>query len=159
MSYPVYVEKQYLKVWWILAPALVIYEVWKGYVGDASHPDLYTQLTVRAGGLPLFLIFVLILSATFGTMTISVDERFLRWRFGYLKLPMWKVALADISELTIVDIAWIQGYGIRYTREGILYRVSGNQGIRVARKNGKTFRLGTRDPQRLLNYLQPRLMK
>ena len=158
MSYPVYVEKQYLKALWVSMPVVAAYIAWQFSVGAFSS---FSDLLNGYGSYALSALFVLIIGIqlNFGTMTISVDEQQMRWRFGVLALPSWKVSLSDISAVEIVDLRWYEGYGIRVTSKGMLYRASGSQGLRIVQNNGKSFRLSSTDPQRLLNYLQPRLAK
>ena len=158
MSHPVYEEKQYLKVLWITAPLLAAYFIWQFTRGEFSA---FAGVINGRGSwlLPAVFILVIVIQLNFGMMKITVDEQYLRWQFGLLTLPTWKVALNDIVSLEVVDIRWFEGYGIRLTTSGMLYRASGSQALRVVRKNGKSFRLSSTDPQRLLSYLQPRIAK
>ncbi|MBC3863589.1 hypothetical protein H8K32_15895 [Undibacterium jejuense] len=158
MSHPIYEEKQYLKVLWISAPLLAAFFIWQFTRGEFSA---FSGLLNGSGSwlLPAFFILVIVIQLNFGMMKINVDEEYLRWQFGLLTLPTWKVALNDIADIEIVDLRWYEGYGIRLTTSGMLYRASGSQALRVVRKNGKSFRLSSTDPQRLLSYIQPRLNK
>lgn len=92
-----------------------------------------------------------------GKLTITVDDIYLRWSFGFLSLPAWKVALADIAAVEATQTKFFDGYGIKVTSQGMLYNAAGSAAIRVLKRNGKSFRLGTQDPQRLLSYISPRI--
>ncbi|MFZ6687412.1 hypothetical protein ACO0K0_06655 [Undibacterium sp. SXout11W] len=158
MSHSVYKEKQYLKVLWITAPLLAAFFIWQFTRGE------FSAFAVAMNGrgswrFPAFFILAIVIQLNFGMMKITVDEQNLRWQFGLLTLPMWKVTFNDIADIEIVDLRWYEGYGIRLTTSGMLYRASGSQALRVVRKNGKSFRLSSTDPQRLLSYIQPRLSK
>ena len=104
----------------------------------------------------------LVLGATvlvFGALEVVVDERALCWRFGWLPWPRWRVPLADIERVEPARSRWREGWGIRWTREGMLYNVSGFDAVRIVRRKGKPLRLGSDDAAMLLACLQSRVGK
>lgn len=149
MSHPVYIESQFASVIWAGLPIASL----AGFLLRYNLPDH----AVRAAAIGIILAVNLVLLAVLGRLTVSIDATHLRWQFGYLGWPAWSVPLAEIAAAEAASSRWIEGWGIRYTKEGMLYNATGTTAIRVHRRNGKSFRLGCADPQRLLSYLTPRI--
>jgi hypothetical protein len=57
-------------------------------------------------------------------------------------MPLDQIAAVEAAHSTVLE-----GWGIRFTREGMLYNAHGRQAVR----------LGTREAQRLLQALRPRI--
>ena len=143
MSYPIYEERQWNYPLFALLPV----------VGIAIPLLLH-----RHG--PAAWLGALVLSVVtvcFASLTITLTESDLSWRFTLIRWSGWRIPLTDIASIEVSQSSWLEGWGIKVTRTGMLYNVSGTAAIRLYLKNGKTLRLGTRDPQRWLSYLQPRL--
>jgi hypothetical protein len=88
----------------------------------------------------------------FSSMTVTVTEDELRWRFGLGE--GWRIARADIAGVSVVPHLWIAGYGIRwYGPERWVYIISGRIAVEVRLKQGGWRRFGTDDPTGLLNAL------
>jgi hypothetical protein len=96
---------------------------------------------------PAFLM-LLGIAMLFNSLTIEVTESRLSWKFG-VGVIRKSVPISDIETLEVVRNRWWYGYGIRYTPHGWLYNVSGLKAIEVKLKDGKTFRLGTDEPEEL----------
>ena len=109
--------------------------------------------TGPVAALPWVVTGILLVSAVlFASLTIEIGDGRLRWRFG----PGWirkSVAIADIEHVQAVRNSWIYGWGIHLTPQGWLYNVSGLDAVQVRLKNGKQFRLGTAEPDRLVAAL------
>ncbi|MFZ6639592.1 hypothetical protein ACO0LL_07585 [Undibacterium sp. TC4M20W] len=148
MEHPVYVEKQWMKLLWIILPVstVLLLAVQMIYLGPGM-PGIKLAL-------PLVSLLLLVL---LGALTVSVDASYLRWHFGLIGFPSWKIALSDIAYVEATTTSMMEGYGIRFTSKGMLYNATGNTAILVVLRNGKALRLGTQDPQRLLSYITPRL--
>ena len=97
------------------------------------------------------MIFVL---AIMSTLTVSVCEDSLRIRFGPLALIRKSWLLADIVSVTTVTNPWYYGWGIRITPRGVLYNISGFGAVEVTLLNGKTFRVGTDEPETLRKAIE-----
>jgi len=122
-------------------------------VALAALPLLY-RLDPKAGpalliGLPLLLV----LFAAFDGLTIRIDRDELVWRFGRLGFPRGRVRLADIVQATVTRTTFWEGWGIRWTRRGWLYNVSGFDAVLIERHNRRSFLLGTDEPRRLQSAL------
>lgn len=148
MQHPAYVEKQWFKFLWIFMPLITLFTLGSQYLAGMPVAS-WMALSV-----PLVNAIVLVF---LGSLTIQIDATHLQWRFGWLGWPCWKLTLADIQSVEAVTTTFIDGWGIKKTRQGMLYNASGTQAIRLQLRNGKSLRLGTQDAQRLLSYISPRL--
>ncbi len=97
-----------------------------------------------------------LLIAIFHALTIKVDKINLTWHFGF-RMFAKSVPLANVADVAPVRNRWWYGWGIRYTSHGWLYNVSGLGAVEVTRRDGKTFRLGTDEPDVLTNAIRARL--
>ena len=52
---------------------------------------------------------------------------------------------------------WVEGWGIRFTGEGMLYNSSGTHAVRLTLRDGRRLRLGSQHPHRLAQVLASRL--
>ena len=111
---------------------------WKGPVGYSLY------------GINIFLIVILWL---FSSLTVEVDGEELRHFFGP---GFWKKSylLIDIQSVKQVRNSWWYGWGIRLTPHGWLYNVSGLDAVEVRLPKGRTFRIGTNNPEGLCTALQ-----
>lgn len=92
------------------------------------------------------LAFVL---AIMSTLTVSVGSDRLQIRFGPVRLVRKEWLLSEIVSASVVTNSWYYGWGIRWTPHGPLYNVSGFQAVEVLLSSGKTFRIGTDEPDAL----------
>ena len=116
--------------------------LWLAYLLVAKfHPILYLE----------FFIMILAL-ALFFSLTVQINEQVIKIQFGIgvIHKQFW---IDDIESYRIVENPWYYGWGIRYTPHGWLYRVSGSTAIELRMKNGRKFRIGTDDPDGLLDAI------
>ncbi|MDT8357285.1 MAG: hypothetical protein RQ758_02135, partial [Methanomicrobiaceae archaeon] len=98
----------------------------------------------------VLMILILSLLASFSTLQVTVDENYLRIKFGYgifrKKFPLDKIASAKR-----VRNRWYYGWGIRiwFWPYMWIYNVSGFDAVEIVMKNGKRYRIGTDQPQEL----------
>lgn len=103
---------------------------------------------------PALAIIVMILTiailASFLTLTVEIDNKFLRLKFGY-GLFSRKFALDKIKFAKEVKHKWYYGWGIRYclAPKMWIYNVSGFDAVEITLKDGSTFRVGTDEPEKL----------
>jgi hypothetical protein len=86
-------------------------------------------------------------------LTVRIDGERLRWSFG-LGWPRFSAPLAEITAVEVTRTTFWQGWGIRRTRDGWLYNISGWDAVLVTRRDGKRFLLGTDEPRRLRAALE-----
>lgn len=111
------------------------------------------NLVVRFSPLAVIaLIIVLLTISTFATLTVIVSKRAISLRFG-VGIIRKKYQLDDIVGYKAVKNPWYYLLGIRYTPRGWLYAVSGNSAVELALRNGKYVRIGTDEPEKLIQAL------
>lgn len=129
-------------------------------IGYVTGLALTTAVVILAVGLVrgftwigLAVLIILIgADLCFCCMTIRVNREFLVWSFGP-GLIRKKVAIAQIDQVRRVRNHWLYGWGIRITPHGWLYNVSGLDAVEVHLRSGKVFRLGTDQPDRLIEAI------
>ncbi len=116
-------------------------------------------LNIVTGFIPFALvglIIMLIALGLFATLTVAVDDRMLRIQFG-LGVIRKGFLLKDIEAYRVVKNPWYYGWGIRFTPRGWLFNVSGFSAIELQMKSGKTYRIGTDEPDNLAKALDEAL--
>jgi hypothetical protein len=107
------------------------------------------RLVPATRGVPLVLVGIFgMCGFLFSSLTVQITDHALRWQFG-LGFIRKEVPLAEIESAEATETTFLQGWGIHRTSRGWLYNVSGFQAIAVRLKSGKTFLLGTDEPDRL----------
>ncbi len=94
----------------------------------------------------------------FSVLTVIVNDNFIEVRFGPGVIGK-KFRLDDISLCRFVRNHWWYGWGIRIIPKGWLFNVSGLDAIELSIKNGKIYRIGTNEPQKLNEFIQRKLDK
>jgi hypothetical protein len=112
-------------------------------------------ITWRTGQMSMVpLLFILIaVSAVFHSLTVEVSDGELRWHFGP-GLWTYRLALDEISSVSIVRNKWWNGFGIRMAPGFRLYNVSGLDAVELRLKSGDIRRIGTDDPHGLAAALK-----
>jgi hypothetical protein len=105
-----------------------------------QHQDLRYALL---GGIPL------LLGVAFSSMTVGVDDQSFYFYFGP-KLFRKVIALREIQSIETASSTAFEGWGIRVTGEGMLYNATGFKVIRLHLRSGKAFRVGTEEPEHLV---------
>lgn len=101
----------------------------------------------------LVLIVLAICFYLFHSLTIEINDQNLIFFFahGFLKK---KIAIAAIEKIAIVTNRWYYGWGVRLMPNGWLYNVSGLKAVEIEMKNGKTFRIGSDEPEHVKQVLE-----
>ena len=120
--------------------ALIAFNLW--------NPE---QLGPVRLGIFAFLVLAL---ALFFSLTVEVKGNRLVCRFG-IGLIQRTFALSEIESAQVVRNPWYSGWGIRW-RPGryVLWNVSGSKAVELALKDGHRFRIGTDEPEELLNAIR-----
>jgi len=93
---------------------------------------------------------ILFLIASFTTLKVMVDKKYLRIKFGY-GIFKKHFKLKEITSARIVKNSWYYGWGIRFWPwpHMWIYNVSGFNAVEIKMKNGKIYRIGTDKPKNL----------
>lgn len=94
-------------------------------------------------------LVVLTIVVLFGWLTVTVDPREVKLRFG-VGVFRKRVPFDAIRDCRVVRNKWYYGWGIRLTPRGWLWNVAGLDGIELDLSGDRHFRIGTNDPQGLL---------
>lgn len=88
------------------------------------------------------------------SLTVEIKENSLECYFG-TGLIRRKIPLSDIIEAHAVRNPWLVGWGIRwYPGKYWLWNVSGQRAVELLLKDGKKFRIGTDEPESLVQAIQ-----
>ena len=85
----------------------------------------------------------------FGVLTVEVTAEEVVVSFG-VGLVKKRFRVRDIRGARRVRTRWYYGWGIRRTPTGWMFNVSGLDAGEIELVNGRRFRIGTDDPERLL---------
>lgn len=107
---------------------------------DSGTNFLFTAL--------MFLVLVILTS--FFTLTVSINDGFVKVKFGY-GIFRKKFLVSDIVSAMKVKNPWYCGWGIRLSISPYMwiYNVSGFDAVEIKMKNGKVYRIGTDEPEKL----------
>ena len=96
------------------------------------------------------LSIVLLLIASFATLTVWIDGSDLRIKFGY-GIFSKSFPLREIVSAKAVKNRWYNGWGIRFWWKPrmMIFNVSGFDAVEIHMKNGKIYRIGTDEPEKL----------
>lgn len=114
---------------------------------------LFVIILTQAGfnsiilGTMLFILFILV---SFASLTVMIDENYLRIKFGY-GIFRKRFMLKEIISVRAVENHWYYGWGIRlwWWPRMLIFNVSGFDAVEIKMKNGKTYRIGTDEPKKL----------
>jgi hypothetical protein len=120
-------------------------------LGAAAHD-------IRAGRrrvwsyLPASLVFLASMAMSSSLTAEVTDDTVSAW--FTLGLFRRTIRLADVQEATVVTIPWYAGWGVRYSRSGLLYCVWGRHAARLTLAGGRTFTIGSDEPGLLLAAIE-----
>lgn len=104
--------------------------------------------------LPVTLLILLLFLINFSTLTVKVTRNEIIWYFGP---GLWKfrLKLDEVQAVAVTRSSIWEGVGIRWNPyKGMLFNVSGQHAVKIIRKNGKSTRIGTNQPQELLQAIR-----
>lgn len=93
----------------------------------------------------IFLVILLFVVLRMKTVVTKENIQLIYFPF------VWKtINLSDIDTMKVINYGFVGGWGIRlWTKYGTVYNVSGNKGLFIKLKNGKTMVIGTQKSQEL----------
>ena len=105
--------------------------------------------------IPLLLIlaFMLLTAVIFGSLTVKVDPEKVRLHFGLNSLGR-TFPLDRITAVREVRNSPWMGLGIHFIHNGMIYNVSGLDGVEITLDNGRLVRIGTDEPAALAQAIE-----
>lgn len=112
---------------------------------EPSSVDSGTNFAITA-----IMALILLVLASFGWLTVRVDEHHVAIKFGY-GIFRKKFSISEIASAAQVKNHWCYGWGIRlwFWPKMWIYNVSGFDAVELTMKNGKIYRIGTDEPEKL----------
>ena len=104
-------------------------------------------------GFALVMALILVALGLFSKMIVIIDEEYLQVRFSYGVIRA-KFKLSEIAVFKKVRNPWYYGLGIHYLGNGWIYNVSGLDAVEITMKNNKVHRIGTDEPDKLIETLR-----
>jgi hypothetical protein len=132
-----YKHTQYAKViLWLLALGVVLAIV--VMVKTEAHPVAIATL-----------VLLLACALLFYSLTVEVSGEAVGISFGP-GLIRETFPMGMIRDCRVVKNPWYYGWGIRWTPQGWLFNVAGFQAVEIQMADGRKYRIGTDEPEKLL---------
>ena len=131
----------------VVLPAALVLFAWLQITARAEPPSYYSGTNFAITAIMALILFIL---ASFTTLSVSIDENYLRIKFGY-GIFRKKFSTSEIASATQVKNHWYYGWGIRlwFCPKMWIFNVSGFDAVEIRMKNGKIYRIGTNEPEKL----------
>lgn len=101
----------------------------------------------------LLLTIVLICLLLFHSQTVEISKSSIKTTLG-VGLIRKSIDIHSIKDSKIVKNRWYAGWGFRMIPGGTMFNVSGLDAVELILKDGKVFRIGTDEPEKLNNAIQ-----
>lgn len=120
---------------------------WVQITARAELPSVDSGTNLLVTSVMAFVLFILM---SFATLTVSLDQKYLRLKFAYGFFRK-KFFLEEISSVKSVKNRLYYGWGIRFCfwPKMWIFNVSGFKAVEIIMKNGKVYRIGTDVPEEL----------
>ncbi len=130
-----------------VALAVLVFFAWIQMTARAEPPSVDSGTNFAMTAIMALILFIL---ASFLTLSVVMDEKFLNIRFG-LGIFRKRFLLADVKTVRNVKNHWYYGWGIRLWLwpKMWIFNISGFDAIELTMKNGKIYRIGTDEPEKL----------
>lgn len=112
---------------------------------ETSSVDSGTNFAITA-----LMVLVLFVLSSFITLTVFIDEKYLRIKFGY-GIFRKKFLVSEIASVAQVKNHWYYGWGVKvwFWPYMWIYNVSGFDAVEIRMAGGKIYRIGTDEPEKL----------
>jgi len=153
-------EQRFRQIWILLLVGFIAILAWYSFLlqivigepfGTNPAPDILVLILLVIFGI-IFPVWFLVMR-----LEVQVTRTDLRFRMFPLHIQWREVPLATIVKaeaVTYRPILEYGGWGIRIGKKGWAYNVSGNRGVQVTLEDGKSFLLGSLQPERLATAIQ-----
>ncbi len=131
----------------VVTLVVLVFFAWLKITARAEPPSVDSGTNFAVTAIMALILFIL---ASFGSLTVSVDEQRVAIKFGYGVFRK-KFSASEIASATQVKNHWYYGWGIRlwFWPKMWIYNVSGFDAVEIRMRNGKIYRIGTDEPEKL----------
>jgi len=140
----------------VVTLAVLVLFVWAQITARLEPPSVDSGPNFAISATMVLILFIL---TSFATLTTSIDENYIRIKFGY-GIFQKKISLKEITYVKIVKNHWYYGWGIRLRLwpKMWIYNVSGFDAVELVMKDGKIYRIGTDVPVELESAISFKLV-
>jgi hypothetical protein len=131
----------------VVTLVVLVLFAWAQITARAEPPSVDSGTNFAVTAMMALILFIL---ASFATLTVSIDENYIRIKFGY-GIFNKKLSLIEISSVKTVKNHWYYGWGIRLWLWPTtwIFNISGFDAVELKMKNGRLYRIGTDEPAKL----------
>lgn len=135
----------------VVTLAVLVFFSWLQMTARAEPPSVNSGTNFAVTAIMVLILFIL---ASFATLSVSIDENYLRIKFGY-GIFAKKFALNQIDSVQAIKNHWYYGWVIRawFWPYMWIYNISNFNAVEIKMRNGKTYRIGTDDATNLESAL------
>ena len=128
----------------VVTLAVLVLFAWVYITASAEPTSVDSGPNFAVTAIMALILFIL---ASFATLTVSINENYLRIKFGY-GIFARKFPLNQIASAQAVKNLWYYGWGIRLWLwpKMWIYNISGFGAVEIIMRNGKMYRIGTDTP-------------
>jgi hypothetical protein len=136
----------------VVTLAILVLFAWVYITALAEPPSVDSGPNFAVSAIMVLILFIL---ASFATLTVSIDENYLRIKFGY-GIFRKRFAVSEITSAERVKNHWYYGWGIRLWLWPTtwIFNVSGFDAVEITMKNGRVYRIGTDAPLELESVIK-----
>lgn len=131
----------------VVTLAVLVLFAWVYITARAELPSYDSGTNFAVTAIMVLILFILV---SFSSLTVMLDERYLKIKFGY-GIFRKSFLLNEVASAKVVKNHWYYGWGIRgwFWPYMWIYNVSGFDAVEITLKNGKIYRVGTDEPKEL----------
>ncbi len=131
----------------VVTLAVLVFFAWLQITARAETPSVDSGANFAITALMILVLFIL---SSFITLVVSIDEKYLRIKFGY-GIFRKKFLVSEIASVARVKNHWYYGWGMRvwFWPYMWIYNVSGFDAVEIRMKNTRIYRIGTDEPEKL----------
>lgn len=131
----------------IITLIVMVFFTWLQITARAEAPSVDSGANFAITAIMAVILFIL---ASFSALTVAIDGYFLNLRFGW-GIFRKKFPLTEIASVRKVKNHWYYGWGVRLWCWPYMwiYNISGLDAVELTMKNGKIYRIGTDEPEKL----------
>ena len=141
---------KHTQIGYLILIAVLIMAVFFIYTYNMACAELSSVDSGPNFAITAIMLLILFMLVSFGSLQSIIDEKYLRIKFGW-GIYRKNFLLNEIVSARIVTNHWYYGWGIRgwLWPKMLIYNVSGFGAVEIGLKNGKTYRIGTDEPEKL----------